>query len=645
MEHHVVIGTAGHIDHGKTTLVKALTGVDTDRLAEEKARGITIDLGFAPLTLTTTEGDHEGRPNRTVVHASIVDVPGHEGFIRNMVAGATGVDLALLVVAADEGIMPQTREHFTILHHLGVHRGVVALTKSDLAPDPAWQAMVSEEIRELTRPSGTAWPIFPVSAASGDGLDALRAGLAAAAAGIPARPAEDHFRMPVDRVFAIAGAGTIVTGTVWSGGVQEGESVTVLPLDRAARVRSIQVHSESSPRTGSGRRAALALVGIARDEAGRGSVIVTGDGWRASRAIDVAVTTAPGVALKLRSRVRVHHGTAEVMGRVARFGGPGDGGTGGPAERVMAVRLRLDEPIVARAGDRLVLRSFSPVTTIGGGVITDPWAERMAGQRRRQGPPVGPEGTPAEAVARLIVSRGGAGMSHAEITVASGLDVARLTAALAKIGKLGVVECDGWFVAAAEVDAAVVRMKEALEAFHAAQPLEPGMSIQAWRGSAKAEREGLAELAIAVLESKNTVKRDGALVRRSTWNPSATADATATQDRVLGILKEAGGEPPSAAEVAATLPGVDVPGVLRMLVRAGRIVPVSDRYYAREALDFERERLAVILQELGPATPAAIRERMGRSRKWLIPLLEWADREGLTVRTGDLRALRNTPPA
>jgi selenocysteine-specific elongation factor len=637
VERHVVIGTAGHIDHGKTTLVKALTGVDTDRLAEEKARGITIDIGFAPIELVTADG--------SIVKASIVDVPGHEGFIRNMVAGATGVDLALLVVAADDGVMAQTREHVAILRHLGVRHGVVALTKSDLAPDPAWQAMLGDDIAALTAPvNGTAWPIAPVSAAKGEGLEVLRRALAAAALGVPARAEDDLFRMPVDRVFSLAGAGTIVTGTVWSGGIGEGDEVAILPAGHTARVRSIQVHGAGSLRTGSGRRAALALSGIAKETIARGMVVVAGDAWRASRAIDVAIDVAPGVALKPRSRIRVHHGTAEVMGRVARIGDRIPE-TGDRKDGALPVRLRLDEPLVPRAGDRLVLRSLSPVATVGGGVITDPWAERARGQRRKQGPPAAREDTTAAAVARLVTSRGSSGMTRAEITVAAGLDVAGLTAAIAGIGKLGVVALENWFVAGAEVAAAAARMKAALEAFHAAQPLEPGMSIGAWRGAALGENPGLAELAIAALESKNAVKREGALVRRTTFNPSASLEAAATQEQVFGIVKSAGGEPPSAAEIAASLPGIDVPAVLRMLSRGGRIVPVSDRYYARESLDAERDRLVAILREIGPATPAAIKERLGRSRKWLIPLLEWADREGVTMRTGDLRALRNAGSA
>jgi selenocysteine-specific elongation factor len=621
VEQHVVIGTAGHIDHGKTALVKALTGVDTDRLAEEKARGITIDLGFAPLSL-------DG------VAASIVDVPGHEGFIRNMVAGATGVDLALLVVAADEGVMPQTREHLAILRHLGVVRGVVALTKCDIAPDAAWRELVADDVRALLQSElGADWPVLEVSAAQGSGLSELRAALSTQARSVGARAADDRFRLPVDRVFALAGAGTIVTGTVWSGAVREGETVTVLPAGVTGRVRSVQVHGQNAEQAGPGRRAALALVGVSQDQAPRGSVVVSGNGWRATRAIDVALSLAPDYPLKLRSRVRVHHGTAEVMARVARLGGT--------AASAVAVRLALDEPLVARAGDRFVLRSWSPVTTIGGGMITDPWAERGAGQRRRRDPPEIPASNDAAHIAALVRRRGAGGMAEEALAVASGYHLSRLTAALADARDLGMVSRAGWHVAGAEIEAASQLMREALTAFHAAHPLEPGMSAQAWRGAARAVHEGLVELAEKGLEAAGDVVREGGLVRQPGWNPASSDSSLATQERVLAILRTADAEPPTAGEVAAALPGLDVGPVLRMLVRSGRAVPVADRYYESEALGRERGRLVAALRLTGPASPAAIREHLGRSRKWLIPLLEWADREGVTIRDGDRRTLRN----
>ncbi len=621
----VVIGTAGHIDHGKTTLVKALTGVDTDRLAEEKQRGITIDLGFAPLAL-------DG------LTASIVDVPGHEGFIRNMVAGATGVDLALLVVAADEGVMPQTREHLAILRHLGVERGVVALTKADAATDAAWRDLVADDVRGLVESDmGRAWPIVQVSATQATGLDELRAALVRESGAVQARATDDRFRMPVDRVFALAGAGTIVTGTVWSGAINEGDSVTVMPLGRVVRVRSIQVHGAAAPRTEPGQRAALALVGLDKDEAGRGAVIVSGEGWVAARAIDVAVRVTSDAALKLRSRLRLHHGTSEIMARVSRIGEV--------VKDELPLRLRLDAPLVARAGDRLVLRAFSKLATIGGGVITDPNAQRMLGSRRRLEPPAPPAENDGVLIQRLIRRRGGAGMTRAELEVAAGLSRTRLDAALAHAKKLEIVERDGWYVAGAEIEAATERMAAALSEFHKANPLEAGMSAQAWRAAARAYHAALAELAEAAAIKRGEAIRDGAIVKRKGWNPAAAAAAQGDATKLLELLRAAGGEPPSAQEIAAKLAGVNVAGLLRLLAREGRVVAVGDRYYEKTALETQRERLTAALSELGPATPAAIRERLGLSRKWLIPLLEWADREGVTVRTGDRRALRNVAGA
>ncbi|MBI4543179.1 MAG: selenocysteine-specific translation elongation factor [Gemmatimonadetes bacterium] len=623
MERRVVIGTAGHIDHGKTTLVRALTGVDTDRLAEEKARGITIDIGFAPLALRE-------------IAASVVDVPGHEGFIKNMVAGATGVDLALLVVAADEGVMPQTTEHLAILGFLGVARGVVALTKCDLAPDPAWRKLVADDVSdEIARLVNRRWPVVEVSAAQGLGLEALLEALAEEADVVAQRTADDRFRLPVDRVFSLPGAGTIVTGTVWSGTLAEGDRVTILPAGVAARARSIQVHGRPALRAEPGLRAALALAGLEREAAPRGAMVVSGDGWRASRALDVEVSLLPGVVLRSRERLRVHHGTAEVMARLARMDPAAAGAT-------FSARLVLEKALVARAGDRVVLRSYSPVTTVGGARVLDPWADdvRIARGRASRGLPAAPR-SDADRVRQLVARRGAPGLQRSALEVASGLGRARLDAALASASELGLAELDGWLVAAAEVDVVARRLQDALERYHAAHPLEPGMPAQAWRMAGSARRE-LVEMAEGrLLASGSGVVRDGVVMRLSGWIPGADRTTLAVQERVLAALREADAEPPSTSDLAATFPGVDVPAVLRLLVRKGEVVAVGrERYYEAGALERERGRLVAALRELGPATPAAIRERMQRSRKWLIPLLEWADREGLTDRQGDRRVLR-----
>ena len=632
MDRHLVVGTAGHIDHGKTALVKALTGVDTDRLAEEKRRGITIDIGFAALAL----GDLE---------ASVVDVPGHEGFIKNMVAGATGVDLALLVVAADEGVMPQTTEHLAILRFLGVSRGVVALTKCDVAPDPAWRALVADEVREKVAAAfGREWPVVEVSAVTGLGLDALRAALEGEGRAVAARPADDRFRLPVDRAFALPGAGTIVTGTVWSGAAAEGDRLTILPSGLEARVRSIEVHDRAAARATPGRRTALALVGPSHEQVARGDVVVSGDGWRASHALDVTLTLLPEAAARLRprQRVRVNHGTAEVLARIAV-----PAGAGAPAAGGIPARLLLEAPLVARANDRFVVRSYSPVTTIGGGVVVDPWADepvlaRARGQEKFPASPV----SEAALLVLLVGRRGARGLARGELEVAAGMDARRFAAALAAAETSEIVEADGRLFASTEVGELAGRLDEVLKRYHAEHPLEAGMPAQSWRAAAGRVPGPLVDLAERRLAAEHRLERQGSQVRRPAWAPKLGDAAERLRGELLGALRAADAEPPSVAELAARHPGADVPGLLRLMAREGVVAAVGkERFYETGALARERDRVVTILTDLGSATPAAFRDRLGRSRKWLIPFLEWCDTQGITVRNGDARVLGSAPRA
>ncbi|MDE3171989.1 MAG: selenocysteine-specific translation elongation factor, partial [Gemmatimonadota bacterium] len=358
----MIVGTAGHIDHGKTTLVRALTGVDTDRLPEEKRRGITIELGFAPLQL-----DGVGT-------VGVVDVPGHEAFVRTMLAGAAGIDVGLLVVAADDGVQPQTREHLAILRLLGVRGGVVALTKCDLA-DEEWIALVEEDVGALLRdtPFRDA-PIVRVAPGNGPALDAVRDALARALRAVAARDPGDVFRLPVDRVFSVHGTGTVVTGTTWSGSLARDAQVRVLPSGTGARVRGIQNHGAPAERALPGQRTAVALAGVEVADVRRGDVLVTDPAWEPTLALraDATLLADAPRALGPRTAVRLHLGTAEVGARIAAAGGPF-----GPGQ-TRAVRIVLDAPLVARGGDRFVLRFASPLATIGGGVVTDALAPRRA---------------------------------------------------------------------------------------------------------------------------------------------------------------------------------------------------------------------------------------------------------------------------
>ena len=620
-----VIGTAGHIDHGKTALVKALTGVDTDRWEEEKRRGITIDLGFAPLPL----GDD--------VQASVVDVPGHEGFVRNMLAGATGIDVALLVIAADEGIMPQTEEHLAIVELLGVRRGIPVITKRDLV-DAEWLELVQGEVAARLAASRVRWErAVAVSALTGEGLDELRGALGRVAADLVERPAADLFRLPIDRVFAVAGAGTVVTGSTWSGGVAVGESVRLLPLGRDVRVRSIEVHGESAARAVPGRRTALALVGVDKSELARGDVAVTGPGWHATGMLDAAVELLRGAhkPLASRTRVRVHLGTAEVLARVVQTRAIGPGETG-PA------RLVLETPLVARGGDRFVLRSFSPVTTIGGGVVLDPFPPQRTRLRRRR---IVPDQTPAQRLEALVVEAGLAGVATDTLAVRLGVAPRRVTNVIAEVGD-GLLALGEMLVASAAVTAEAARLAEVLRRHHKEHPLDPGMSLQALRatvGGGAASSPPPAAVVDAVLEQGvrgRKLEIVESVARVPGWRPAFDARASGARDQVARRVAEAKWQVPTVAELERELPNAPVRAVLAHLAREGVVEQMDqERYAAAPALAEFRAVLEATLTELGSATPAELRDRLGLTRKYLIPLLEWADRRGVTRRAGDARVL------
>jgi len=616
-----VVGTAGHIDHGKTALVKALTGVDTDRWEEEKRRGITIDLGFAPLPLTGG------------IQASVVDVPGHEAFVKNMLAGATGIDVALLVIAADEGIMPQTEEHLAIVELLGVRRGIPVLTKRDLVDDE-WLALVRTEVAERLSRSRMRWQApIAVSALTGEGLEDLKKALVEVAADLADRPADDLFRLPIDRVFALAGAGTVVTGSTWSGSVAAGASVRLLPLDREVRVRSIQVHSHDADHAGPGRRTALALVGVDKAELERGDVAVTGPGWAGTSTLDVALELLPAARkpLAVRTRIRVHLGTAEVLARVAqvRVIAPGE---------TAAARLLLEHPIVARGGDRFVVRSFSPVTTIGGGVVLDPFPPKRPRVSER-GLSVGQ--LPAERLARFVDEAGLAGLHVDSIAVRLGIIPAAVPATIEAAGK-GVLQAGDVLVARRSIAAAVDKLAAAVAAYHDEHPLDPGLSLQALRSTVNAPQAVLDLLVEhGVKKQAWELAEGGAVVRKPGWQAALKERAGDAGGRLAQRLAEARWQLPTVAELQREFSDPSVPALLAHLAREGSVERVDqERYALKQALEEFQRAVEETLRELGAATPAQFRDRLGLTRKYLIPLLEWADRRGITSRKGDTRVLR-----
>ena len=613
----MILGTAGHIDHGKTTLVRALTGIDTDRLPEEKRRGITIELGFAPLRI-----DGVGT-------IGVVDVPGHEGFVRTMLAGATGVDLALLVVAADEGVMPQTREHLAILRLLGVSRGVVALTKCDLVDDE-WRELVVEDLRGLLADTPlAAAPIVPTSSTTGEGIAELRAAIAAAAREVPVRAADDLFRMPVDRAFTIKGTGTVVTGTVWSGRLTRDATVRVLPADRAVRVRGLQTHGDQVEAAEPGHRTAVALAGVEVGEVPRGSFLVTDPSWRASTTLraDVVLLDDAPRSLGPRTAVRFHIGTADVGARVVS----GDGALA-PGERKLA-RVILDEPVVLRAGDRFVLRFASPAATIGGGIVVDPYALRRAR-------PWSSDATVAPATRLTVALReaGDAGLDVATLPVRLGVRPRDVPDLLNRAEVLTI----GGRVFAADVAASLEeRLVRLVADAHRARPLEIGVSLQEVRSRLAVSAE-LIDAVLASATAHGSIESSGGVVRAAGWTPRLTDAQRRALVEIEETIRAAGSEPPSVSELALRF-GADVADLLRLVEREGRVVPVEpERYYAATSVASLVERLRTNMVPGREYSPAELRDLLGFSRKFLIPFLEYCDRRGFTTRGATGRSWHGT---
>jgi selenocysteine-specific elongation factor len=602
----VILGTAGHIDHGKTTLVRALTGVDTDRLPEEKRRGITIELGFAPLVL-----DGVGA-------IGVVDVPGHEAFVRTMVAGATGIDLALVVVAADEGVMPQTREHLTILELLGVRRGVIALTKTDLA-DADWLALVEDDVRASCQRAFPDAPIIATSATRGTGIDHLKMALTDLARGVPSRDADDVFRLPVDRTFTVKGTGTVVTGTVWSGGLTRDGSVRILPGERVARVRGIQAHGVTIDRASPGNRCAIALAGVDIDDVPRGSVLVSDPEWHATTVAraELSFVGEAGRSVRQRSWLRFHVGTSEVGARVVSSELPAAPGV------PVAARLVFDEAIVVRAGDRFVLRTSAPLNTIGGGVIVDPYAPRRARPW--------PAGlTAGDRLGRIVDESGFSGAELQSLPIRLGVPPAELTSIVEGVAGTLVVQGER-VIARVALETLEGRILEALAAHQTLSPLDDGVPIQLLRSRLPAPAE-LVDDAVRRLVASGKVSFAGGMASTSGWIPTLSAAEGSLADRLCAILAASGAEPPSVDELSEQV-GVDAEPILRFLDRRAKIVQVEQRrYYDAGHLKLLVEALKSGMSPGLEYGPSELRELLGFSRKFLIPFLEYCDRVGYTIR-------------
>jgi selenocysteine-specific elongation factor len=608
----LTVGTAGHIDHGKTVLVHAVTGVDTDRLPEERRRGISIELGFARLELPS------GRA------LSVVDVPGHERFVRTMVAGATGIDLFLLVVAADDGVMPQTREHVAVLEALGVPAGVVAVTKADAVGADELELAIEDVGELLAKGPYADAEVVAVSALTGDGLDELLASLDRLAEGIGLRAAADGpTRLHVDRSFTLKGIGTVVTGTLWSGELAAGQEARIEPGGRNARIRSVQVHDRPVARAAAGQRVALNLAGVDRDEIERGDVVTTGPGLASGYLLDGVVRLdANSRPLRRGTRVHVHHGTRETPARVT----PLEGGALEPGTSAFA-QLRLEQPLVAVAGDRFVIRQVAPPDTIGGGTVIDP-------RPRRHGPG-------AEHVKRLAALASGDPLERLAVELGearSGLEADRaenrLLEQLRRDGRAVPVGPGSprWFSPG--------RLEEARR--RTGEALERARGRPAGRG-VLAREAGLDEEAAALL--LDAMVAEG---RARPLGPGFVMGGRAAADdplaaRLLAALEADGLEPraPDVLAAAVEAPPERVREALDRLALEDGVVRVKPAlYYHRRALEGVRRCVVDLCGREGAVTIARLRDELGTSRKYAQALLEHFDGERLTRRSGDEHILR-----
>lgn len=623
----VTVGTAGHIDHGKSALVRALTGIDPDRLAEEQRRGMTLDLGFAHLDLPG------GR------RIGIIDVPGHEALIHNMLAGAGGIDLVMLVVAVDEGAMPQTREHLDILRFLRLAGGLVVLTKMDLAPDPEWVAAVRDDVTALV--AGTVLedaPVVPVSARTGAGLPDLIAALDRLVAAVPARPADGPVRLPVDRSFTIQGFGTVVTGTLWSGTIRSGDLLTVLPAARDVRVRGVQVHGERVPEACAGSRVAVNLAGVQKDEIERGDVLAIPGAFRPTDRLDVRLHLLPGApALRHATRLHVHLGAGEAIGRVALVDRP----RLEPGQEGLA-QLRLDRPLVAVHGDRFVVRRYSPTQTIGGGVVLNASPSRRPRGSRTAAilEAVDRAGPPALVVA-AVASRGQDGLLRAEAPAAAGLDApAAASATSAALSDGSIVELGDRLFAGSVVDELRRRVEETLVAYHRRMPWRRGMPREELKSRVSAGTgDRLFDMMVAGLGDAGRITEQRGLLALAAYEPVRTEADERARAALLAALERGGVAPPAVDELRR-LAGEAGDRMLQALIDEGMVTQIGpDLRFATVEVERVRGTVVGMLRHGDEVTVASLRDRLQTSRRYALALLEYLDAVRVTRRVGDRRAL------
>jgi selenocysteine-specific elongation factor len=634
----IILGTAGHIDHGKTSLIKAVTGINTDRLKEEQLRGITIELGFASLMLPSG------------LHLGIVDVPGHEKFVKNMVAGVTGIDLLALVIAADEGIMPQTREHMEICTLLGIRYGLVVLTKIDLV-DEEWLEMVTEEVKAFTR--GTFLenaPVIPFSAVSGAGTEDFIKTVDTISEQIPPRSSSGLFRLPIDRVFSMKGFGTVITGTLASGKVNVGDRVMIYPSGEISKVRGLQVHNQSVQTAVAGMRTAINFQGLDKTEVDRGDVVAAPDTLVSSYMVDVHLhyLASNQKAIKNRRKVRFHSGTSEIMGTIILL----DRDELAPGEQTVA-QVRLDTSVTLVKDDPYVLRSYSPVRTIGGGKVINPLPVKHKRLRPEVVEPLSSlvEAAPEEVVQQHIASCGFAGCSYRDLRIAANLPEKQLDTILqAMMSRQDVLQVDKErriFVHQTPFQNLQAQVRSHLSGYHTINPLKAGMPKEELKSKLPAGMDiKLYTMVLNQLVKTNSIVQQDDIIHLAEHQISLGADQQTLREQILETYLRSGITPPFFKEVRPQLNASDkqIDQVLNLLVDERLLIRIKeDFYYHCKPLDELKNKLIDYLTTHEEITTPQFKDMTGASRKYVIALIEYFDNIQLTLRVGDVRKLRKRP--
>ena len=621
MDSNLIIGTAGHVDHGKTALIRALTGIETDRLQQEKQRGITIELGFAWFDLP------DGR------RAGIIDVPGHERFVKNMLAGAAGIDIVLLVVAADEGVMPQTREHLAILGLLGVETGIVVLTKVDLVDEDMLELARADVRETLARTFLENAPLVEVSAVTGHGLPGLRQLLAKTVINATPRPRRSFSRLPVDRVFVLKGFGTVITGTLLDGSLAEGEQVLLMPGEKSARIRQLQVHGAKVTEARPGQRVAANLAGIERRDIRRGQTLYKGQGLEPVDKIAGRLYLLPSATpLASNARIRFHSGSNETIGRAVLLGAeviePG-----GDA----LVQFRLEEPVLVARGDHYVIRSWSPVTTIGGGQVIETGHQRLS---RRKATVVEnlllrEEGSPADLVYSYL-AEASAPLARSQLLLLTQLAPVELNDALGEPNRQIIsfaADGEDWYYS--KGDELLSRLEGLLIPWHKANPLRQGLPKEEARNQLlpSLSSRGFAAL-LAKLLPGSALKLVGQELALASHVVALSSEQTELREKLMAALEANPFSPPDTAQLAEL---GQVAPLLRLLVNEGSVVAAGGLFFSRQAVAEAERRLREFFQKESQLTLAQFRDLLGTSRKYALPLAEYFDGTGYTRRRGDTR--------